>query len=338
MPDDHRFRRNSTDMSGINSLKEVLPYLPINLRQEIGGIDPVFLAQLEEIRLRQAYPVALRFAQGQYYLALSSGLTQDFTKGRILAPEELKQIVLLISNSSFYALEEELRRGYITLAGGHRAGLCGRAVLENGVIRTIKEISSLNLRVARYVEGNGKRLLPYLFEGRPLRLQHTLIVSPPGAGKTTLLRDLAGVLSGNSGQYAYNVGIVDERSEISAMRNGIPQLPLGPRCDVLDACPKAEGMMLMIRSMAPQVLICDEIGRHEDAYAIQEAVNAGIIVIASAHGGSKEEIQQRPVINRLLEEKSFGRIIFLSRRQGPGTLEGLWDADFEPVKGSGEDA
>lgn len=314
------------------AVQGILPYLPPGLRQEIGGLPQLRLAELEELRLRAGFPIALRFGSGEAFLAPGSRLTSVAHEGRILKAEELKQMVLLLSDSSFYALEEELRRGYITLPGGHRAGLCGRAVLEKGAIRSLKAISSINLRLARFIEGNGARLLPHLFLGEPGLLQHTLIVSPPGAGKTTLLRDLARLLSqGGRGFSGYQVGIVDERSEIAAMYGGQPQLPLGPRCDVLDACPKGEGMMLMIRSMAPQVLICDEIGRPEDAAAIQEAANAGIIIIASAHGSSSQELLSRPVIRNLLAEGIFGRLVFLSRRRGPGTLEHILDGALQPV-------
>jgi stage III sporulation protein AA len=146
-----------------------------------------------------------------------------------------------------------------------------------------------------------------------------------------MLRDIAYQLSEGIIAEPLNVAIVDERSEIAAMRQGIPQLAVGSRSDVLDACPKAEGLMLLIRSMSPQVLICDEIGREEDALALQEAANAGIVVIASAHGADKEEIKARPVLGRLLAEKSFERIVTLSRRHGPGTIEAVWDADFNMI-------
>ncbi len=326
------------NFGGSRALKGILPYLPPGLREEFSLIPPSCLTGLEEIRLRLGFPIALRFNCGEAFLAQGSRITQNPENGRVLSPQELRQIVLLISDSSFYALEEELKRGYITLRGGHRAGLCGRAVLDGGNIRTLKDISSINLRLARFVAGNGEKLLPRLYGGEPKTLQHTLIASPPGAGKTTLLRDLAGLLSKGHGELspnikgaAYNVGIVDERSEIAAMLEGKPQLPLGPRCDVLDACPKGEGMMLMIRSMAPQIIICDEIGRIEDATAIREASNAGIIIIASAHGSNKEELLARPVMGGLLKEKAFGRIVFLSRAKGPGTIESIWDCSLNPL-------
>jgi stage III sporulation protein AA len=155
-----------------------------------------------------------------------------------------------------------------------------------------------------------------------------MVIGPPQTGKTTLLRDIARIIStGNStmGFQANKVGIVDERSEIAGCVNGVPQLTFGHRLDVLDACPKAEGMMMMIRSMSPDVLIVDEIGRKEDAEAIQEAVHAGIKLIMTTHGTSLEEIRNRPSLREILEQKIFQRFIVLSRKSGPGTVTHILD-------------
>jgi stage III sporulation protein AA len=150
-----------------------------------------------------------------------------------------------------------------------------------------------------------------------------MIVGPPQTGKTTLLRDIARCISTGDNRYntnALKVGIIDERSEIAGCINGIPQMTFGPRLDVLDACPKAEGMMMMIRSMSPDVLIVDEIGRKEDGEAILEAVNAGIQLIMTTHGRTLDEIQNRPTLKRIMEMGIFERFIELNRQHGPGTV------------------
>ncbi|MCL2677564.1 MAG: stage III sporulation protein AA [Clostridiales bacterium] len=313
--------------------QRLLPYLPPFLRNALGQAPPALLAALEEIRLRQGAPVLLRCGREEWFLAARGGAVKEREAALIPGAQEMRESILAISQSSFYALEEELKRGFITLPGGHRAGLAGKAVLENGAVKTLKEISGINFRVARHVPRAAGRLLPLLFTAAGAGLPaHTLIVSPPGCGKTTVLRDLAFSLSeGGRWGRGLQVGVVDERSELAAMLNGQPQLPIGMRTDVLDACPKAEGMMLLIRSMAPQVLICDEIGRAEDAAAILEAARAGIKVIASAHGGGREEMLARPAVGGLIEAGVFERLALYSRSNGPGTLEGVWNGKGERI-------
>ena len=279
------------------------------------------MAQLEEIRLKPEQPILCRFRDREFFLGESGELLDALLENsRIFSAEEMRKTVLLLAESSFYALAEELRRGYITLPGGHRAGLTGRAVLEGGHVRTLKDISGINLRLARYVKDVARPLLPLLLSenGHPLP---TLILSPPRAGKTTLLRDLARLLSDGVDVLPCRVGMVDERSELAAMRMGVPQLPVGLRTDVMDGCPKAEGMLLLLRSMSPDVLITDEIGRPEDAYALAEAMHAGVTVIASAHGKDEAEIRLRPVLEELLRQGAFRRLVVLSRALGPGTIE-----------------
>jgi len=316
------------------SLEEVLPFLPPNLRKKIAGLAPTISISLEEIRLRLGSPIALRFGNWETFLSKDGRLTENIAESYILTTEEMEQAVLLLSNSSFYALEEEMRRGYITLPGGHRAGLTGRAVLEKGSIRTLKNISGINIRIARYIPGAADAILPYLFSPTSQKLLDTLIISPPRAGKTTVLRELARQLSEGMGacRKPYNVSIVDERSEIAAMVNGLPQMPVGCRSDILDACPKAEGMMMLIRSMSPEVIICDEIGREEDVRAIHEAINAGIVVITSAHGEDYDDVLARPYLGTLLREKSFRRFVILSRLHGPGTIKAILDSERQDLK------
>jgi stage III sporulation protein AA len=235
------------------------------------------------------------------------------------------QLLNKISHFSMYTLEEELRRGYVTIDGGHRIGLAGKVILENGQVKAIRDVSSFNIRIAKERIGISDKLIPYLFQGDWL---HTMIIGPPQTGKTTLLRDIARIISSGDplrGYPPFKVGIVDERSEIAGCVKGIPQLTFGHRVDVLDACPKAEGMMMMIRSMSPDVLIVDEIGRIEDAEAIMEAVNAGIKLIMTTHGTTLSEIQKRPSLRSILDQRLFQRYIELSRENGPGTITYIKD-------------
>lgn len=311
-------------MSGATYL-QVLPYLPFSLRSQIAALPDADLAELEELRLKPDQPVLCRFRDKEALLTKDGGLSAATSTLplRIFSQEEMHKTVLLLADSSLYAFEQELRRGYITLPGGHRAGITGRAVLENGAIRTIKDISAINMRIARAVEGVALPLLPQLLAADG-SVHSTLLISPPRAGKTTMLRDLARLLSDGIGTKPCRVGMVDERSELAAMRLGVAQIPVGLRTDVMDGCPKAEGMLLLLRSMSPDVLVTDELGRPEDAYAMAEAAHAGVRVITSAHGNNEAEIRLRPVLADLLAAGAFQRIVVLSRRRGPGTVEEVY--------------
>lgn len=228
----------------------------------------------------------------------------------------------LVTKSSLYALEEELRGGYITVEGGHRVGLVGRAIVRAGEIKSMREISGLNVRVAREVLGAADKLLPELFSREEDWFYRTLIISPPRAGKTTILRDLIRQISDGWGQVrGRRIAIVDERSELAGTFRGQPQKDVGIRTDVLDACPKAEGIMLLLRSMSPEIIAVDEIGRAEDAVALGEALNAGVGVLATAHAASLEELEGRPILKELMAAKVFQRLVLLSRKGGVGTVE-----------------
>ncbi|MBO0960791.1 stage III sporulation protein AA [Neobacillus sp. MM2021_6] len=289
-------------------METILPYLPKNIADLINKIPPDQKEELEEIRIRVNRPIEMMVKGAPRFLSY------------IVQSEDAIHLLNKISHFSIYTLEEELKRGYITVSGGHRIGLAGKVILEDGKVKAIRDISSFNIRVAREKVGIAEPIIPFIYKGNWM---HTMIIGPPQTGKTTLLRDIARIIStGNraGGIQASKVGVVDERSEIAGCVHGVPQLTFGHRLDVLDACPKAEGMMMLIRSMSPDVLIVDEIGRKEDAEAIQEAVHAGIKLIMTTHGTSIEELRKRPSLRDLIDQKIFERFVILSRSSGPGTI------------------
>ena len=265
-----------------------------------------FFEGLREVRLRVDRPIALLHSSGEYFLS-DSGLVRGATGGgRLVASAEgIAQCVELLCNHSPHAYENELAAGFITIAGGHRVGLVGRAILEGGRIRGLRNIGGLSVRVAHELPGCADGLADAIIEGA--RVLSTLLVSGPGLGKTTLLRDIVRQLS----EAGMAVGLVDERSELAACYRGIPQNDVGLRTDVLDACPKAEGMMMLLRNMSPAVIAADEIGRVEDAAAIAEAANSGVGVVCTAHGHSAavEDVWRRPGLRGL--EGIFERYVVL---------------------------
>lgn len=295
-------------------METILHFLPKNIADLISQIPPNQKDDLEEIRIRINRPIEITLKGAPRFLSY------------IIQPEDAFHLMNKISHFSIYTLEEELKRGYITVSGGHRIGLAGKVILEEGKVKAIRDIASFNIRIAREKVGIAESIVPFLFQGSWM---HSMIIGPPQTGKTTMLRDLARIIS--SGDHlnhiaASKVGIVDERSEIAGCVNGVPQLTFGHRLDVLDACPKAEGMMMMIRSMSPDVLIVDEIGRKEDAEAIQEAIHAGIRLIMTTHGTSLEEIRKRPSLRDIIDQGIFQRFIVLSRASGPGTITHILDS------------
>lgn len=312
-----------TDFS--KSIQPFLSFFPPTLRSILSQLSPTQWESLEEIRLRQARPLMVTTHDSDFFLS-SQGKTNRTPDGAYLPTvDDVTGTLHLMTGHSLYAVEEELRTGFITLSGGHRVGLCGRAVLDGGLVKNLKHITGLNVRLARQVPGAAEDLIRHIVsEGRPL---HTLIVSPPRCGKTTVLRDVARRLSNGIPRLSVpgqKVVIVDERSEIASCFMGVPQNDVGIRTDVLDACPKAEGISMVLRGMSPEVIVTDEIGKEADVQAIRDAQHAGVVVIATAHGGSKAEIERRPAMAALLSEGGFERIILLSRRCGPGTIEHVY--------------
>lgn len=309
-------------MISANQKDEVLKVLPMELRRIIGGLAVDF-DDMQEIRIRAGSPLMVVY-KGQEYFVTEDGTMESMpNRPYRVSQEELKETMEFVSNYSMYAFEEELRQGFITIQGGHRVGVAGKIILEREQIKNMRYISFINIRLAHQVLGCADRVLPYVVQGESI--YHTLIISPPRCGKTTLLRDMIRQLSnGNKERRGLDVGVVDERSELGACFQGRPQNDLGYRTDVLDCCPKREGMMMLVRSMSPKIIAVDEIGFREDVEALEYVMNCGVKILATVHGKSMEEIRSKPVLGRLVREKVFQRYILLSARQ-TGKVEAIFD-------------
>ena len=311
--------------------QQICQYVSPRIGAVLHRIPPFLKNNITEIRLRTARPLIIAAGSDDTMIASTGEPIHSIQGALIVNQIDVAKTLQIISQSSLYALENEIRAGFITIAGGHRVGLAGEAFVENGQIKSMKHISSLTFRIARESKGMSDQLLPWLI-GPAGKILSTLIISPPRCGKTTMIRDIVRQLSWGVerlGVAGMQIGIVDERSEICACRHGCPTMDIGPRTDILDCCPKAQGMLMLIRTMAPQVVVTDELGREEDTLAVMEALNAGVSVIATVHGRTPQEVQRRPYIGKLVTDRYFDLFVTLSDVPGIGTVKEIMAADGE---------
>lgn len=308
--------------------------------REILNRVTVSFDEVQEIRLRISAPLLMVYGNDEYYVSPGGILTKERKETYVVTKNDLKETLEYMSSYSLYAFEEELKQGFLTIQGGHRIGIAGKTILDESGIKTMKYISFINVRLSHQVKGCARPVLPYLYKDQE-EIYHTLIISPPRCGKTTLLRDLIRQLSdGTEKNSGITVGVVDERSEIGACFQGIPQNDLGIRTDILDCCPKARGMMMLIRTMSPKVIAVDEIGSREDLEAMEYVMNCGCKLMATVHGSSIDDLRQKPVLRKLVEERIFERYIVLNNHGKIGNIDQIYDsrgcqlykAQVQPVK------
>ncbi len=291
-----------------------LKYFPTRLKN-IALADAESPDITEEIRLCAGKEATVVKKSGTYFISESGECTEK-RRAAIFSKEEIKEIIKMFCKNSIYSYQDKLRQGFITLEGGHRVGVAGRCVNENGRIKSITDISALNIRIAKEVKGAATSVIPYIIGNK---IKNCLIISPPGCGKTTMLRDICRILGGE--RYMKKVALADERGEIASMYDSLPANDIGALTFVMDGCPKYEGMMSLLRSSSPEVMITDEIGSEEDSLAILQAVKSGVSVICSIHASSINDAMSKEGIKKLLEENVFSVFVLLGRKNGPGTLE-----------------
>lgn len=277
-------------------------FLPRHLRTAVQTLPQELRDGVEEIRLRAGRPMTVVSPEG------------EIPTGAMVTQEDLELTLEIASQASAYAALSQVKNGFITVRGGHRLGLCGTGVMKSGEVSNLRQISSLALRVAREVHGAAGMILPSLKEGDAL--QSTLILSPPGRGKTTLLRDLICCISDGKGIAPLRVGVADERGELASMFGGQPQMQMGLRTDVMDGCPKAEALLMLLRGMNPQVLAADEITAPEDVEAMEVATGCGAILLATAHAGGVEDLCRRPLYRALMAQGIFRRVVTIRVEHG----------------------
>lgn len=308
-------------------LSEILSFLPENIRRFFLNVSTISLKDINEICLRVNRPVILRCSDEFYYLT-SDGITTKLYRNNVYITNknEINEAFLKMCEYSVHARFSEIQKGYLTLAGGHRVGVCGTAVIENGRISTVKNISSLNIRISHEITDCASKIMREFFlkKSRPPGL---LIAGPPMSGKTTVLRDLCRRLSENVID-GCRVALIDERGEIAGTYNGEACYNVGVNVDILNEYPKAEGIQIAVRCFSPQFVLCDEVSTSAEAEAVLEGMHSGVEFILTAHAFDKFDLIKRPCIKTMLQACVFENIIILSERDGENT------ALFKQYKGS----
>jgi len=309
--------------------EEIINSLSVNLREKIKKISMDNL-NIEEIRLRSQKPLILNANNKDYFYNLNSNkLDMKMDNPYIVTKEDVEQTFQIICKYSIHSFMDDIKKGFITLRGGHRVGLVGKVIVEDGQIKNIKHISSLNIRVSREIIGCSNKVLPHIIKGDN-QVNNTLIISPPQCGKTTLIRDIVRNLSNGNKEYGFKgikVALIDERNEISGSYLGSPQMDVGIRTDIIETCPKNLGIMMLLRSMSPNLIVTDEIGNIDEINALYTALNGGVSLITTVHGDSIEDIRSRKGLSQLLEKDLFKKVIILSAKKGPGTIEKIYDLE-----------
>lgn len=284
--------------------RQAIRVFPEPLRTCALQEDKEDMARVEEVRLRVGRTPSLLLPEGERALSGAGEVTGQL----------LERLVEIASRWSMHTVLEQLRDGYLTVEGGHRLGLCGAVVCEGGTVRNLRHLSGANLRVARQLCGIARPVADRLW--REGQLENTLILAPPGAGKTTLLRDLIRCISEGESGPGLRVAVADERGELAAAWQGIAQMELGRRTDVLSGCPKAVGIPMLLRGMNPQVIAVDEITVREDICAMEQAVGCGVSLLATAHGNGMEDLRRRPLYREMMDKGIFSKLITICVSDG----------------------
>ncbi|MDO5560600.1 MAG: ATPase, T2SS/T4P/T4SS family [Oscillospiraceae bacterium] len=300
---------------------KVLRYFSPQLRERIDYACRKYTQDIHEIRIKTDAPVCVRSFGQEFFISHDGTLTSDEERCLKCSSSDIDYSFRAVCENSVYSFAREIREGFITIPGGHRVGICGTAVTDEGEVTSVKNISSLNFRIARQVIGCADRIYREVFSDGPAGL---LIAGPPSSGKTTILRDLCRSLA-----HHYRVCVIDERSEIAAVYCGEPQNDIGALSDVFDGYPKEQGIQTAVRVMAPDIIICDEIGSRADIKALINSLHTGVKIIATVHAASASELSGRSQIMKLVSCGGFDKLVFLDSKNRTGKVTDIMSSsDF----------
>lgn len=315
-----------------NSFESAIKFLPDSIRMVLNSIENHYKSKICEIRLRSEKPIVLILNDNTLFLESSGRLTSVFSDNLYkLSVDEMKNAFNRLCNFSVYSHSDSISQGFITLSSGHRVGIGGTAVSQSGKITSIRDINSLNIRIAREFKGCADEILKSVFYNR---LTNLIIAGPPSSGKTTLLRDIARqVSSGRLGKY-HKVSVIDERCEIAPMNDGFCCFDIGANTDVLSSFRKADGIMCALRTLSPDLIICDEIGTVEECSAIKSGMNSGVSFVLSIHASDMSELKNKPQFRSLLEGGYNPAVVMLS--DFPCRIKGVYEAGEYDAKNNGD--
>jgi len=297
----------------ISRYERACAFLPPRLKRIGLAVPDHIKERAEEIRLRVGFPMTVLLPEGEHSAC-------EFAREGIVLGEDLEQMIASATEYSRYASIETLKRGYLSLKGGFRLGICGTVVMRDGESCNIREVSSAALRIVREYIGIAEELVPQLFENG--QFCSTLILSAPGFGKTTLLRDAIRCLSiGDEKRDAKRITVIDERGEIAAAYQGQAQTELGNHTDILTSCPKAVGIPMALRAMNSQIIAVDEITEEADIHAMIAAANCGVGLLATMHALSMAELLKKPLWRELSDAQVFTKMVTIQCVDGEREYE-----------------
>lgn len=313
-------------------MKNILKVLSLNIRNIAASHLDLIEHDAFEIRLRINSPLSIKCVQGNYFLDLNKKSSSIPDAYYFINKRDIEETIANLTLNSIHAFEREIQNGYITIEGGHRVGLSGDCIYNNDNFKGFKNVTSLNIRIAREFKGCSNNYMKYLINNN--NVYNTLIIGPPLSGKTTFIRDIAVNLSDGIKEPYFqgcDITLIDERGEISSIYNGIPQMSVGHRTDLLAYCMKKEGFIMSIRALSPKIIISDELGSKDDFEIIQYALKSGVNIITTAHGFDMEDIKKNIYMKNIIENNFFDRIVTLEGIKKPSTVEQIYDVSNKRV-------